>query len=50
MMQGRVHYYEGYPMQDVVTSGASDEENGCGDPVSDQCRRWCSMRTSMPGI
>ncbi len=39
LMQGRVHYYEGYPMQDVVLSDQTDGDDGSKEDPSDQCGR-----------
>ena len=39
IMQGRVHYYEGYSMTDVVASGAPYEADGSRGAVSYECIR-----------
>ena len=35
LMQGRVHYYEGYPMQDVVLPDQTDGDDGSKEDSSD---------------
>ena len=39
-MKGRVHYYEGYPISDVVLPTRLMQLLAPRDPVSDQCIRW----------
>ena len=39
IMQGRVHYYEGYPMTDVVLPHTAYGTYGCKDSVFNQCQR-----------
>ena len=42
-MQGRVHFYEGYPMQDVVLPVRSDGNAGSKDCDADQRSRRCEF-------
>ena len=43
IMQGRVHYYEGYSMEDVVLPTRLMKMIGGPGPVSDQCFRQCEL-------
>lgn len=36
IMEGRVHYYEGYSMSDVVLTDSTDEDDGSRDLVFEQ--------------
>ena len=43
IMQGRVHYYEGYSMEDVVLPTRLMKMMGGPGLVSDQCFRQCEL-------
>ena len=49
-MQGRFHYYEGYPQSQIAHSGARDEAPWHREAALDQCRGRRSISSLRRGI